>query len=160
MSKTSQVLQLYRKLEKFPFGNKLFSFVFGLKAPYFRSISPTVLALAPGKAHVRMKQRWSVQNHIGTVHAIACCNLVEMAMGCCAEASIPSNLRWLPRGMDVAYVKKAKGTLTAVAEIPDNFFELPKYPGDVSMPVVVKDAQGDTVVTAKVHLYITEKPKI
>jgi hypothetical protein len=32
-----------------------------------------------------MKQRWSVQNHIKTVHAIAVCNLVEMAMGLVVE---------------------------------------------------------------------------
>jgi hypothetical protein len=45
-----------------------------------------------------MTQRWSVQNHIKTVHAIAVCNLVEMSMGLVAEASIPAHLRWLPMG--------------------------------------------------------------
>lgn len=49
-------------------------------------------------ASVTMKQRWGVQNHIKTVHAIAVCNLVEMAMGLVAEASIPDHLRWLPMG--------------------------------------------------------------
>lgn len=48
-----------------------------------------------------MPQRWSVQNHIKTVHAIAVCNLIEMTMGLIAEATIPSHLRWLPMGMDV-----------------------------------------------------------
>lgn len=38
-----------------------------------------------GIAEVSLKQRWSVQNHIKTVHAIAVCNLVEMAMGLVIE---------------------------------------------------------------------------
>jgi hypothetical protein len=50
------------------------------------------------------------------------------------------------------------GTLTATVDIPHTFFDLPSYPGDVSMPVTVTDAAGDAVVTAHVHLYITEKP--
>ncbi|RYG63545.1 DUF4442 domain-containing protein [archaeon] len=49
-------------------------------------------------ASVTMNQRWGVQNHIKTVHAIAVCNLVEMAMGLVAESSIPDHLRWLPMG--------------------------------------------------------------
>lgn len=38
-----------------------------------------------GVSEVSMKHRWSVQNHIKTVHAIAVCNLVEMAMGLIVE---------------------------------------------------------------------------
>ena len=79
-----------------------------------------------------MNQRWSVQNHIKTVHAIAVCNLVEMSMGLIAEASIPKHLRWLPMGMDVTYTKKALGRLTAESSIdPEAFFKLDKYPGQV-----------------------------
>jgi len=98
-----------------------------------------------------MKQRWGVQNHIKTVHAIAVCNLVEMTMGLVAEASIPQDLRWLPMGMDVAYVKKATGRLTATSQLdPATFFSLPAYPGEVRVPVDVKNAEGVTVTTAQV----------
>jgi hypothetical protein len=67
------------------------------------------------------------------------------------EATIPSNLRWLPRGMDVNYLKKCTGALTATAEVdPDTFFKLAKYPGDVAMPVVVKNEADEVVTTATV----------
>jgi hypothetical protein len=99
-----------------------------------------------------MKQRWLVQNHIKTVHAIAVCNLVEMSMGLVAEATIPAHLRWLPKGMDVQYLKKATGKLTATSNIdPEKFFELPKYPGDVAVPVDIKNAEGVVVAHADVN---------
>jgi hypothetical protein len=102
-------------------------------------------------AAVSMKQTWGVQNHIKTVHAIAACNLVEMTMGLIAEATIPAHLRWLPMGMDVSYVKKATGELTATSLIdPSTFFVLPKYPGPVVVPVEVKNSDGVVVTTAGV----------
>ena len=102
-----------------------------------------------------MKQSWSVQNHIKTIHAIAVCNLVEMTMGLVAEASIPSHLRWLPMGMDVSYVKKATGILTATSSIDSKtFFDLPSYPGEVHVPVDVKNDDGVLVTKAIVRLYV------
>lgn len=99
-----------------------------------------------------MKQRWGVQNHIKTVHAIAVCNLVEMAMGLVAEATIPEHLRWLPMGMDINYTKKATGKLTATSTIDSNtFFTLDKYPGQVKVPVKVVDEAGIVVTTADVR---------
>jgi hypothetical protein len=53
--------------------------------------------------------------------------------------------------MDVAYVKKATGHLTATSEIDaDTFFSLPTYPGEVKVPVEVKNAEGVVVTTAQV----------
>jgi hypothetical protein len=102
-------------------------------------------------ASVSMKQSWGVQNHIKTVHAIAACNLVEMCMGLVAEATIPDHLRWLPMGMDVNYVKKATGVLTATSTIdPNTFFTLDKYPSQVTVPVEIKNKEGVVVTTAGV----------
>ena len=105
------------------------------------------------QAVVSMKQRWYVQNHIKTVHAIAVCNLVEMTMGIIAEASIPKDLRWLPMGMNIDYVKKATGKLTATSKIdPGKFFLLDKYPGEVKVPVEVKNSDGVLVTKADVSM--------
>lgn len=105
-----------------------------------------------GTASVSLNQSWYLQNHIKTVHAIAVCNLVEMAMGLVAEATIPSHLRWLPMGMDVTYKKKATGRLTAVSNIdPDTFFKLDKYPGMVKVPVTVTNSEGVEVTAAEVR---------
>ena len=152
-------MNLYNKVKDWPFGKRIFSIAFSLFAPYFTTIAPMVSHLAPGKAIVSMQQRWIVQNHIKTVHAIAVCNLVEMAMGLVTESSIPSHLRWLPMGMSVNYKLKATGKLTAESSIDHNtFFQLEKYPGKVEVPVIVKNEAGEEVTTAKVFLWISEKP--
>lgn len=79
-----------------------------------------------------------------------------MTMGLVVEASIPNHLRWLPMGMDVNYVKKATGSLTATSTIdPTAFFTLSKYPGKVLVPVQVVNSEGIVVTTADVSDYIS-----
>jgi acyl-coenzyme A thioesterase PaaI-like protein len=154
------VLKSWKQLEGIPFGKAAFSFMFSVQAPYFLNIRPQVQQLKPGYAEVSLKQRWGVQNHIKTVHAIAVCNLVELAMGLVAESTIPKHLRWLPKGMDVNYLKKATGKLTATTDInPETFFLLEKYPGEVKVPVSVKDEAGIEVTVAEVRLWISLKPE-
>lgn len=148
-------LKLYNKLSPRPGGKWLFSRLVCLKAPYFGSIWPSVVEMRPGCAVVELKQRWRIQNHIGTVHAIAVCNLCEMAMGMAAEATIPTNLRWLPKGIRVDYLRKSSGHLSARCEIrPEDF-----VPGEVDLPVEVTNAQGELVVKAIIPLHITERAK-
>lgn len=102
-------------------------------------------------ASVSMKQRWALQNHIKTFHAISVCNLVEMTMGLVAEASIPAHLRWLPMGMDVSYLKKATEHLTATSNIdPEVIFKLPQYPGQIIVPIEVRNKEGVLVTKADV----------
>ena len=56
-----------------------------------------------------------MHNHIGTVHAIALCNLAELSAGVMTDATIPASMRWIPKGMTVEYLKKATGTMRGVA---------------------------------------------
>ena len=74
-------LSAWRRLQAKPFGKAIFSRAVCFKAPYFGTISPRFAELQPGRARVSMRKRRAVQNHIGTVHAIAMCNLAELAAG-------------------------------------------------------------------------------
>lgn len=154
------LLKIYNKFAPLPFGKKLFGYFFCMKAPYFLTIRPNIIDLKKGICIISMNQRWAVENHIKTVHAIAVCNLVEMTMGCVAEATLPQDLRWLPMGMDINYKKKAIGTLTATCNIDaDKFFILDTYPGGVELPVDVKNSNGELVTSATVRLWISRKPE-
>jgi len=76
-----------------------------------------------------------------------------MTMGLVTEASIPADLRWLPMGMDVNYLKKASGKLTASSSInPSTFFALSNYPGEVKVPVEVLNNEGVLVTKADVSV--------
>ena len=153
MSK-NKVLSIYEKLSGFPLGKWLFSKLVCLKAPYFGSIHPVFLNLGVGEAVVRVKKVRSVTNHIGTVHAIAMANAAELVAGTVMEASIPSHMRWIPKGMTIDYLNKATTDVTAstkLGSIPDQGSH------DVHVIVEVKDKQDQLVSKADITMYVSEK---
>src|SRR3954447_22924118 len=132
----ANVAYLYKKSTAIPLvGDRLFSLAFAQKAPYFWSIRPRFTVVEANHAELVIPKRRAVQNHLGTVHAIALCNGLEAAMGALAEATIPADKRWIPKGMDVAYTAKATSDITCTAEtdaaqwagdaVPDSGGELP-----------------------------------
>ena len=68
-----------------------------------------------------------------------------------------------PAGMALAHRSLAdseKRLATATSEIDHTtFFDLPSYPGPVSVPVDVKNAEGVLVTKAQVRLWISLKPE-
>lgn len=150
-----RVLELYRNFARYPMGKWLFSRIVCLKAPYFASIAPVFEQLEPGQARVRMKNRRRVRNHLGGVHAIAMCNLCELAAGTMTDASMPPGMRWIPKAMSVQYLAPARSQLWATARIPG-----PVVPGDAfELPVTaeVTDSDGKTVMSAIITMWISPK---
>ncbi|MDO6720962.1 hotdog fold domain-containing protein [Psychrosphaera sp. 1_MG-2023] len=154
MSK-NYVLSLYNKMGKLPFGKKLFSLFASNKAPYFKTVSPLITKVVPGECHCLIKKRRKVENHIGTVHVIAIANGLEMAMGFMAEASIPTHLRWIPKGMDLQYTAKAGSDIRCVALLENNQWQV----GDLPVEVTAFDENDVVVVKGIIHLWVSEKPK-
>lgn len=145
--------RLFDRVAGLPGGLTIFSRGVSLVAPYFSTIRPRVVRFEPGHIEVAMKKRRAVQNHIGTVHAIACCNLCEFAMGVLVDLSRPAHVRWIPAGMDVQYLKKAKTDLRAVARIPEGL-DWEKVQTMV-VPVAVYDKAGVEVVHADIRVKIS-----
>jgi acyl-coenzyme A thioesterase PaaI-like protein len=138
-------------------GKQIFSLAFSQKAPYFASIRPTVTELRPNSAAVRIRNRRRVHNHLGTVHAIALCNGLEMAMGALAEVTIPADKRWIPKGMEVAYTAKATGDITCTAETDQAQWDT----ADGDLPVRVKGVRDDgtVVIEGVIHLWVTPRKR-
>src|SRR4051794_32365936 len=112
-----KVLELYDRASRVPvLGRGAFSLAFGLKAPYFLTITPTLVELRPNHAAVRIRKWWAVQTHIGPVPGTAVANGLEMAMGALAEATIPAHLRGTPKGMELDYLALADSTIPATAD--------------------------------------------
>lgn len=151
-SSTSPTLALYERLSGKPFGKALFARGVCLRAPYFSTIRPRILELRAGRVESAMAKRRAVENHLGTVHAIAMANLCEFTGGLAIEVTRPANVRWIPRGMDIEYVKKAKTSLTAVSEIEGVDWSIEQ---DVPVQVRVLDAHGDTVVRAEIRMKVS-----
>lgn len=154
---TSPIKRTYRALQDRPLGRRLFSLAVSLKAPYFLTIRPTFVSLEVGRGEVRIGDWWGVHNHLGTVHAIACCNLAELVAGTTLEMSLPDTHRWIPKGMQVAYLKKAKGTLTGVATVEDLGSLGGQEARDVVVPVDITDANGSIVVHADIAMWVSPR---
>jgi acyl-coenzyme A thioesterase PaaI-like protein len=150
------LINLYDRLAPLPLGKRVFSLAYQVAAPYFLTIPAHVEWVERGRASATMAQMPWVRNHLGTVHAIALCNLAEYTMGVVAEATVPSTHRWVPKGMSVEYLAKARGRMhaTAVLLLPDPLADRQEIP----VTVAVSDPGGETVFTAEIRIWVTAKP--
>ena len=155
MSSKNTALQLWQRLSDKPGGKWLFSRLICWKAPYFSTIRPRFELLEVGHCELTIPKRRAVHNHIGTVHAIAMCNMAELAGGTMTEVSTPATHRWIPQGMTVEYVKKAETDLRAAA----TFKNPPEFGAATGVPVVVlvTDALNQLVFRAEISMWISPK---
>ena len=154
------VLSLWNTMSRLPRGSRLFSIAFSQKAPYFATIHPRFTVLRPHRAELVIPKRRGVHNHLGTVHAIALSNGLEAAMGALAEATIPADKRWIPKGMTVAYTAKATSDITCIAETdPEQWSAeaLPDEGGDVAVRVRGVREDGENVIEGEIRLWVTPK---
>ncbi|MBF6539479.1 DUF4442 domain-containing protein [Nocardia farcinica] len=151
----------YRGWKKLPdnrIGHALFSLGMVARVPYFGTVLPTVVRLEPGLCEVSAPKWFGIRNHLGTFHAIAACNLAEVAMGMLSEATVPTTHRWIPKAMNVRYLTKAETGLRAVAHLP----RIPDFAAitegtELVVPVAIYDKHGVEVVHADITIWVTPK---
>jgi acyl-coenzyme A thioesterase PaaI-like protein len=146
---------LWNLLSGMPAGKRVFSRLVGGMAPYSGTIHATVTVLRAGYAEVQMHDRRSVRNHLDCVHAIALANLAELAGNVALMYSLPDDARFIVSGIEIEYLKKARGTITAVGEPP-----IPRSAAraQVDVPVTLRDAAGERVARAVLHSLVGPKP--
>ena len=148
------VLQQWQRRAGSRFGRWLFARAVCRRAPYFATIAPRFLELAPALCRIAIPKRRAVENHLGTMHALAIGNLCELAAGMVTEVTIPQSMRWIPRGMTIEYLRKADSDVTATARLDKNEW---RDPGNVGVPVTVVDANGEEVVRAVITMYVSPR---
>lgn len=142
----SQTLGMYQSV-----GPSAFSNMACQMAPYFSTITPEISVLTPGRAEVKVPFRKEITNHLATVHAIALCNAAELAGGMMTEVSIPGGARWIPKGMTVEYLAKAKSAVHAIADGSEVDWT---SAGDKIVPVDIFDEGGVKVFTARITMNV------
>ncbi len=109
---------------------------------------------APACARWPCAARRRVENHLGSIHALALGNLCELAAGMVTEVTTPPGTRWIPRGMTIEYLRKAESEVCATARLDKSDWSAP---GNVAVPVSVADKNGNEVVRAVITMHIAAR---
>jgi acyl-coenzyme A thioesterase PaaI-like protein len=138
----------WRRLSRVPFGRTLFSLMVGQMVPYTGSIGARIEDLGPGYSRWTLRDRRSVRNHLRSIHAIALVNLAEVTSGTAMLTALAPGIRGIVSGLEITYLKKARGTLTAECRCA-----VPEVHGPQTFDVTaeIRDAGGDVVARATVH---------
>lgn len=153
---SERIRRLWDRLSGLPGGKRLFSWLVGRTAPYTGTIGARVEEVREGYARIHMRDRRKVRNHLRSVHAVAQLNLAEEVSGLAVVYSMPPGLRGIPVHLEIDYEKKARGTITAVCELPGPVPE-PGEEGErvpYEVPVALTDPSGDVVARAKARWVI------
>ncbi len=121
MSRAAGLLDLWRRFGQKPGGSWVFGRIIRLAVPYTASVRPLVREVRPGYARVQLRDRRRVRNHLNSIHAIALANVGEFTGGLAMTATAPANVRSILLKLEVEFLKKARGTVTAECrcEVPE-----------------------------------------
>jgi len=100
--------------------------------------------LTDRRAVISLKNKKSVQNHIGSVHAVASILIAESATGYLIGMNVPDTSVPVIKTIKADYVKRAKGNMKAVASLTEEQISAMQTldKGETVVPVIITDADG------------------
>jgi acyl-coenzyme A thioesterase PaaI-like protein len=143
----ARLLNAWRQLSPLPGGRWMFTQLVKRLIPYTGSVSPRVETLEPGVARISITQRRRLEQHLGSIHAIALANVAEFASGAAMTTALPAGYRGIVTKISIEYFKKARGTVTAESRpnLP------PSIEGEHDFISEITDEQGDLIARATVR---------
>lgn len=142
----ARLTRMWGRLSGLPGGRWLFSRILGLMVPYSGTLGARVLRLDPGHVEIELRDRRSVRNHLRSVHAIALANLGELSTGLAVLGALPPTVRGILTGIEVTYIRKARGRLLAEARCA---IPTVHEPTDYSAEAFIRDESGDEVAVVR-----------
>ena len=144
----TRILPLWRRLSRWPAGSLLFSLLLGRFVRYSGTVGARIIELEPGRCVAVMRDRARVRNHLRSVHATALVTLGELVSGLSLVSALPPRTRAIATSLEIDYLKKARGRLTAHGRAP--------VPGgderaEYVVTASITDASGEEVAAMRVR---------
>jgi acyl-coenzyme A thioesterase PaaI-like protein len=147
----ARLLRTWERLHRRPGGRALFAALLGRMVPYTGSMGARIEELSPGRAVASLRDRRSVRNHLGSVHAVALVNLGEVVTGLAVLTALPAGVRGNVTGLSAEYLKKARGRLTATARANALGLERVSESRDVQVVAEIRDPADQLVARVTAH---------
>lgn len=152
-----RLLTAHHSLARVPGGQWLFTQIVKRMIPYTGSVNPRVEVLEPGYARISIRQTRRLEQHLGSIHAIALMNVAEFASGAAMSTALPPGYRGIVTKISIEYFKKARGTITAVSrpELPDVIAD-----GEYDFDSDLTNEKGELVARATVRWRLGPAPAV
>lgn len=126
--------------------SSILSKAFGKVVPYVGTTGVYYETVKPNQVVVSLNNTKAVQNHIGSIHAVAITLLAETATGFILGLNLPSDRVLLIKSYSVNFYRPIKkGQIAAIASLTDeqrlDILNTPK--GDMVIPCVIHDRASD-----------------
>lgn len=127
--------------------SSILSKAFGKVVPYVGTTGVYYETVEPNQVVVSLNNTKAVQNHIGSIHAVAITLLAETATGFILGLNLPSDRVLLIKSYAVNFYRPIKkGQIAAVASLSDeqrlDILNTPK--GEMVIPCVIHDRESDS----------------
>ena len=127
--------------------SSILSKAFGKVVPYVGTTGVYYETVEPNQVVVSLNNTKAVQNHIGSIHAVAITLLAETATGFILGLNLPSDRVLLIKSYSVNFYRPIKkGQIAAVASLSDeqrlDILNTPK--GEMVIPCVIHDRESDS----------------
>ncbi len=127
--------------------SSILSKAFGKVVPYVGTTGVYYETVDPNQVVVSLNNTKTVQNHIGSIHAVAITLLAETATGFILGLNLPSDRVLLIKSYSVNFYRPIKkGQIAAIASLTDeqrlDILNTPK--GDMVIPCVIHDRESDS----------------
>ncbi len=130
---------------------RLLTWAFGRAVRFVRTGGLRFEDLTEERALLHIANKKRVQNHIGSVHAVAMALLAETATGAVLGMNVPDDRVPLLKSMQAEYLKRAKGDLRAEATLDAAARAriLAEEKGEIVVPVKVTDESGEEPIRCR-----------
>lgn len=127
--------------------SSILSKAFGKVVPYVGTTGVYYETVEPNQVIVSLNNTKAVQNHIGSIHAVAITLLAETATGFILGLNLPSDRVLLIKSYSVNFYRPIKkGQMAAIASLSDeqrlDILNTPK--GEMVIPCVIHDRESDS----------------